>query len=267
MRHILRAALVFGLASSSAALAGSGSKQTGLQDEGAKYEKLSDGYRQTEKKTQDGTTVKVTVEQKGWKSWAEARNRELQQAKADAMAAQERVRTLEAQLAEAQSQQQQQQLSSIGEVKQDDRGVILTLTGGVLFTFGSDELMPQAEERLDNLAQVLKQSPDAKFKIEGHTDSKGSEEYNQELSERRAKAVKDYLVSKGVSEQSIETEGFGEQRAVATNDTPEGRANNRRVEVVLPEGSLGIGGAGGAGTEQQQAPAESEEKDKHLKHQ
>ncbi|HLM45177.1 MAG TPA: OmpA family protein, partial [Myxococcaceae bacterium] len=99
--------------------------------------------------------------------------------------------------------------------------------------------------RLDEVAEALKktQSP---LVIEGHTDSQGPEEVNEELSQLRAESVRDYLAEKGVDSARVRTTGLGESRPVASNKNPEGRANNRRVEIVIERG---IGGAG-----QQQEP-------------
>lgn len=239
MRFIGKAALaaLFGAGAAFAGGAHSGgthSDQSNAELQ-KRYEKLPDGYRETVTTPGNtGSQVKVTVEQKGWKKWSQAKSDELARMRAENQSLRQQLSSL----------QQQQSLQGVAQVKEDARGLILTLTGGVLFQSGSAELMPDAQEKLDTVAQVLQQAPDAKFTVEGHTDSQGSAEFNKDLSERRAQAVKDYFVSKGISEGNIEAVGYGEDRAVASNDSPEGRANNRRVEVVLPEGSLGIGGSG-----------------------
>lgn len=245
MRRGIGAAVVVGLLGSGAVWAGSQAGQSSSELERS-HQKLPDGYKTTvTTPVGDKPSVKVTVEQKGWKQWAAAREQELSRMRAENA-------QLQAQLAQLQGQQS---LEGVAQVKQDARGVILTLTGGVLFESGKDALLPDAEKKLDTLAQVLQQTPDAKFTVEGHTDSQGSTEYNQALSQRRADAVKDYLASKGLSAGNIEAVGRGEQNAIASNGSPEGRANNRRVEVVLPEGSLGIGGAGSAGQGEEEGPA------------
>jgi outer membrane protein OmpA-like peptidoglycan-associated protein len=127
------------------------------------------------------------------------------------------------------------------QVKEESRGLVLTLSGSVLFRSGSADLLPAARRRLDEVAEALKktQSP---LLIEGHTDSQGPTELNEELSYERAGAVRDYLVERGVDSARIRTEGRGEEQPVASNRSSEGRANNRRVEIVIERG---IGGAGG----------------------
>lgn len=102
---------------------------------------------------------------------------------------------------------------------------------GVNFDFDRAEIRPAARPILDQAAQRLNQCPGERLQVEGHTDSIGADAYNQDLSERRARAVRDYLVSKGVSGGRISAVGYGESQPISTNDTPEGRFLNRRVEV------------------------------------
>jgi len=102
---------------------------------------------------------------------------------------------------------------------------------GVNFDFDRAEIRPASRPILDQAAQRLRQCGDERLQVEGHTDSIGADAYNQDLSERRARAVRDYLVSKGVNGGRISAAGFGESRPISTNDTPEGRFLNRRVEV------------------------------------
>ena len=102
---------------------------------------------------------------------------------------------------------------------------------GVTFAFDRAEIRPASRAILDQAADRLRQCGRERLQVEGHTDSIGSDVYNQDLSERRARAVRDYLAGKGVGDGRISAVGYGESRPVATNDTPEGRALNRRVEV------------------------------------
>ena len=94
-------------------------------------------------------------------------------------------------------------------------------------------LKPDAQEELKSMANVLNNYPDTKIKVDGHTDSTGSESYNQSLSERRAKSVSGYLRSLGISIDRITEQGFGESIPVADNNTVEGRSLNRRVEIGI----------------------------------
>jgi outer membrane protein OmpA-like peptidoglycan-associated protein len=106
---------------------------------------------------------------------------------------------------------------------------------GTNFGFDSAELTPEAQSILDEQAALLEQESDVRVKIEGHTDSTGPEAYNQGLSERRAKAVEEYLASKGISADRLEIMGYGPSSPIAPNDTKEGRAMNRRVELKVLE--------------------------------
>ena len=111
--------------------------------------------------------------------------------------------------------------------------LLITLDSGVLFDVDKYDIRPEAEEALKNLATVLKEMDVKNFEIDGHTDSDGSDEYNQVLSEKRANSVKNFLVSQGVTAE-ITTKGYGESKPVASNDTAEGKQKNRRVEIIIP---------------------------------
>jgi outer membrane protein OmpA-like peptidoglycan-associated protein len=152
------------------------------------------------------------------------------------------ARTREAQNAQAQAQATQAQLASTQQqladlqAKKTDRGVVVTL-GDVLFDTGQATLKPGADLAINRLATYLNANPQTKIIIEGHTDSRGSDEYNESLSERRAKAVATALNARGVSPDSYQTMGRGKEYPVATNATPEGRQQNRRVEIVFSDSS------------------------------
>ena len=113
--------------------------------------------------------------------------------------------------------------------------LLIALDSEVLFDVNKYDVRvhPEAEEVLKNLAIVLKEMDVKNFEIDGHTDSDGSDEYNQVLSEKRANSVKNFLVSQGVTAE-ITTKGYGESKPVASNDTAEGRQKNRRVEIIIP---------------------------------
>ncbi|WP_223639684.1 OmpA family protein [Corallococcus sp. EGB] len=139
------------------------------------------------------------------------------------------------------------------KVREEARGTVVTLSGSVLFATNATELLPAARDRLSDVATALKQS-NSPLLIEGHTDARGSAEYNDQLSERRAESVKNFLVNQGVPADRIEIRGMGKSRPVASNSTAEGRANNRRVEIVVERNVAGAqpsrtGGVGGSGTE------------------
>ena len=106
---------------------------------------------------------------------------------------------------------------------------------GVNFDFDKAEIRPDASVILDEVVSLLSGKPDVKVRVEGHTDATGPEAYNQGLSERRADSVRKYLVGKGIEEARLTSVGFGEANPIATNDTREGRALNRRVELQVLE--------------------------------
>jgi outer membrane protein OmpA-like peptidoglycan-associated protein len=110
---------------------------------------------------------------------------------------------------------------------------IITLNGNVLFAYNQSELMPEARSQLDSLMAKLQSADVVSIKVIGHTDSQGSDAYNQKLSERRASSVAAYLLSQGVAPNKLTSEGRGESQPVADNDTEEGRAQNRRVELHI----------------------------------
>ncbi len=125
-------------------------------------------------------------------------------------------------------------LARIATVKQEPRGMVITLSGGVLFASNKSTLLPSAQAKLTEVANALtQQSPDATIVVEGHTDAQGSQTLNLDLSTRRAQTVRDYLTSHGVAADRIRAEGLGFSRPLADNKTAEGRANNRRVEIVV----------------------------------
>jgi outer membrane protein OmpA-like peptidoglycan-associated protein len=125
-------------------------------------------------------------------------------------------------------------LAEVAKVKEEQRGLVITLDGSVLFASGKTALLPIAKNKLDSVARALKeQDPNKKSVVEGHTDSVGSDDANLRLSQARADSVREYLVSQGVPGDKISAVGKGETQPIADNKTPEGRANNRRVEIII----------------------------------
>jgi outer membrane protein OmpA-like peptidoglycan-associated protein len=131
-----------------------------------------------------------------------------------------KARELEEQLADA-------------EVERVGEGIKVTFDSGLLFEFDSSTLQPEAEENLQEFASSMNEFEETNILVVGHTDSKGADSYNQSLSERRAQAATDYLIQEGISAERIQTEGRGEAEPVATNETAEGRSENRRVEIAI----------------------------------
>lgn len=124
-------------------------------------------------------------------------------------------------------------LAKLAAVKEEPRGTVITLSGSVLFASNQTALLPAAQSRLDQVAAVLLATRERNVTVEGHTDSQGSDSRNMDLSQRRATAVRDYLVQKGYESDLIKANGLGESRPVADNTSAEGRANNRRVEIII----------------------------------
>jgi outer membrane protein OmpA-like peptidoglycan-associated protein len=145
-------------------------------------------------------------------------------------------------------------LQKIASVKQEPRGMVITLSGSVLFASNESTLLPSAVLKLNDVADALtKNNPDSNITIEGHTDSQGSHDYNMQLSQKRADAVKAQLVARGVAADRIKTVGVGPDRPIANNKTAEGRANNRRVEIIV-EPASGSGGPSGSATPRGSTP-------------
>ena len=160
----------------------------------------------------------------------QTRERETQQARSAAETAKGAAQTAQSQLANA-----RQELQDL-QAKQTDRGMIVTLSD-VLFDTGRATLKPGADRALDRLAQYLKANPGTRVFVEGHTDSVGSEAYNEELSQRRAQAVTAALSARGVPADQYQAKGLGKAYPVASNETPAGRQQNRRVEIVFSDES------------------------------
>lgn len=117
--------------------------------------------------------------------------------------------------------------------KPGEEGIIINFNSGVLFGFNKTDLTPASVKSVDELATILNKYPDTDVLIEGHTDSKGSDNYNLSLSEKRARTVSDYLSEKNITSSRLRTVGYGENQPVASNDTEEGRSQNRRVTFVI----------------------------------
>jgi outer membrane protein OmpA-like peptidoglycan-associated protein len=129
-----------------------------------------------------------------------------------------------------------QNLGQVANVKQEPRGVVITLSGSLLFPSGDRDISPIARQSLDQVAHALAQQPSTTtFQVEGFTDNSGSPQQNDQLAKQRANAVADHLVQSGIDPSRIQVVSHGEHDPVANNDTPEGRATNRRVEIVVEQ--------------------------------
>jgi outer membrane protein OmpA-like peptidoglycan-associated protein len=181
----------------------------------------------------------------------EARTAEADRAKRDAASAQAQVQAAQAQAADAQAQAQaaQAQAAQLAErsarleallielhAQKTARGMVVTI-GDVLFATDRAELNANGMQTVRKLAEIMTQNPDRTVLVEGFTDSTGSAAHNRDLSERRAAAVAQALVGLGVARERVATRGYGEAFPVASNDTAANRQLNRRVEIVLSNGS------------------------------
>ena len=186
--------------------------------------------------------AQLAAEQKAQAEAAAAQSAQLaaqQKAAADAAAesAKRAVAQAEAEKAELRKQLLAQ-LSSILQTHDTVRGLIVNMSD-VLFDTGSYTLKPGAREKLAKISGILLAYPALKIQIEGHTDSVGGDDFNQKLSEQRAEMVRDYLIDQLVPASSVTARGFGKTKPIATNDTPEGRQQNRRVELVVSGDAIG----------------------------
>jgi outer membrane protein OmpA-like peptidoglycan-associated protein len=159
-----------------------------------------------------------------------------QQAESDALAARDAATKADTERTQMR-ERLQQQLNSVLETKETARGLVASMEG-VLFDTGKATLKPEAKEKLAKVSGILLAHPDLTLEIEGHTDNTGTDETNQKLSENRAAAARDYLLSQGLNANSVTAKGLGETNPVASNDTSKGRAQNRRVELVISGASI-----------------------------
>lgn len=196
---------------------------------------IAQNVAQTRQLDTDIQQAGVDIERQRLQGSAQRAQMQADQARSAADQARQQALTAEQRAAAsaAQVKSLQAQLDEL-QAKQTERGLLVTL-GDVLFEFGKSDLTSQAGPRLDKLAQFLTQFPNRKLLIEGYTDSVGTDAVNQTLSQRRAESVQRALVSRGVTPDRITTQGYGKQFPVADNGSPEGRAMNRRVEIVIAD--------------------------------
>jgi len=165
---------------------------------------------------------------------------EAAKARADAEAANARAQAQQAQQEAAATREKlRAQLNSVLATTESARGLIVNL-GDVLFDTGRYTLKPEAQIALAKVSTILTIYPDLKVQVEGYTDSVGSDDYNQKLSENRANAVHDFLIKNGVPAANVTSVGYGKADPVASNDTADGRRQNRRVNLVVSGNAIGV---------------------------
>ena len=202
-----------------------------MRDEALKAAQYADEQKQAALVARaEAERLKVEAEAAANSAMSEAEKAKVMAA---AEAAKAEAAMAEANAAKAAMEQLKSELTEL-KAKQTDRGLVITL-GDVLFEFNKSDLIAGAARNLDPLVRALNDDPEQAVIIEGHTDNIGSESYNVSLSEKRAKSVKQYLTAAGIDGTRISTKGLGFEFPVASNDTNEGRQQNRRVEIILPQ--------------------------------
>jgi len=219
--------------------------------------------------------ARVDAEQSAQQAQAMAQQQAAKRAQADAAAAEAEARAQAARLAQQQAEQSalqaqqsaqsaaqqaaaareklRDQLNQVLQTTETARGLIVNMSD-VLFDFNKFTLKPEAREKLAKVSGILLAYPGLKLQVEGYTDNIGSDDYNQKLSEQRAGGVRDYLVSQSVPDGNVTAAGFGKTHPVADNSSNSGRAQNRRVELVVSGAAIGIEQSA-PGAQSQTAPA------------
>ena len=181
------------------------------------------------------TAAETAITAKANQDYQAAQSEIVKNTKEDLAASERKTALKTEQLAAAEKKAADAQiaLAELAAVKEEARGLVITLSGSVLFASGKSALLPAAQDRLNQVTDALLATKERKLIVEGHTDSQGSNSFNQVLSQKRADAVRSYLISRGYPGDLILAQGIGEDRPIADNASAEGRANNRRVEIVV----------------------------------
>lgn len=199
-----------------------------IADAAAQRDRIVIDSRTQEADSQRALAVKARSQAEMERNQAEAARKLAEERLAAAQASQAKAAT-----ESARAKSLEQQLADL-KAKQTNRGMVLTL-GDVLFDTGRAELKPGAERSLDQLVSFMVENPTRSVAIEGYTDSMGSDSSNQVLSDRRANAVRNALIARGIPSDRVSARGYGESSPVASNGTAAGRQQNRRVEIVISD--------------------------------
>jgi outer membrane protein OmpA-like peptidoglycan-associated protein len=220
------------------------------EDDAAVQQARLDAEQQAQRSQADAQQAQLAAQQ----SQLAAEQQAAERAKAEAAAAEAQAQAQRArdaqQAAEQGAQQASQQaeqarerlkaqLNAVLQTTETARGLIVNMSD-VLFDFNKYTLKPEAREKLAKVSGILLAYPGLKLQVEGYTDNIGSDEYNQKLSEERADGVREYLVSQSVVDDNVTAKGYGKRQPVADNSTNEGRAQNRRVELVVSGAAIGV---------------------------
>ncbi len=221
-------------------------------DEAARRQRAEDEREAAQRAAQQAEQARLAAEQAAQQSQQQlaaaqqqqqALQQQADQARQQAQAAEQAREQAERQAAE-QRQRLVQQLNSVLQTKDTARGVVAQMSD-VLFDVNRATLKPDAKIRLARVAGIVMAYPDLKLEIDGYTDSTGTQRRNEVLSEERAAAVRDFLISQGVPVDNVTARGFGEQNPIASNETVAGRRMNRRVEMVVSGTAIGLNNAPG----------------------
>ncbi|MGC4086332.1 MAG: OmpA family protein [Polyangiaceae bacterium] len=212
--------------------------QAGLVQAGREREEVDKDFKKTQLATIDKTKAELDAERRA----KEASKAEVVRTQDEVARQKEEVSRTKADLQKEQKAREDAEkraaaamasLQEIAKVKEEARGVVITLSGAVLFATGKSDLLPIAKDKLTDVAKAVKDQGFKEITVEGHTDSVGSATKNEELSRQRAESVRSHLISQGIPADKIKAVGLGSSRSVADNSTPDGRANNRRVEIIV----------------------------------
>jgi outer membrane protein OmpA-like peptidoglycan-associated protein len=236
------------------------------EDDAAQIEARNQAQQQAQQSQLEAQQAQAVAEQQA----AERAKADAQRAQAEEAARRAREAQQQAELSAQQAQQNaqqasqqaeqareklRQQLNAVLQTTETARGLIVNMSD-VLFDFNKYSLKPEAREKLAKVSGILLGYPDLKLQVEGYTDSIGSDEYNQKLSEQRAGSVRSYLVAQSVADSNVTAAGYGKNDPVADNSTSAGRAQNRRVELVVSGAAIGIQqSAPGSASSQSMPPA------------
>ena len=220
--------------------------------------------QQAEEQAQQAQAVAQQEAAQRAQAEAAAERAKAEAAQAEAQAEQARAAQQNAEQSAQQATQQEQearerlkqQLNQVLQTTESARGLIVNMSD-VLFDFNKYTLKPDAREKLAKVSGILLAYPDLTLQVEGYTDNIGSDEYNQKLSEERADSVRDYLVSQSVPQTNVSAAGYGKSDPVADNSTTSGRAENRRVQLVVSGASIGVQQSAPGSQSEAQPPAQT----------
>jgi outer membrane protein OmpA-like peptidoglycan-associated protein len=213
-------------------LAQAAAAQEAADDAQRKLQDAQNQLAEAERQRQEAEAAAQDAQNKAQQAQNQAQQAEYQtqQAEREKQAALQQQQQLRARL--------QAQLNQVLQTRDTARGLIVSMPD-VLFDFDKYTLKPEARERLAKISGIILAYPDLRLQVEGHTDSIGTDQYNQTLSEKRAETVRAYLISSGVTPDDVTAQGFGKAGAVADNATPAGRKLNRRVDMVVTGSAIG----------------------------